>query len=119
MLGYVTELTLVIITITVSAMFVPGRLSLYSRGFALLEEDAGEGELERGLHHLHRQGLHLQRELVLGGRGAGVPPHVHVDRGQHLPVAFSLLGVGWGSVVVCSCESSVGISFDTCCIHVH
>lgn len=51
-----------------------------SRGLPLPDEDAGERELERGLHHLHRQGLQRQRQLALGGRGAGEALQVDVRR---------------------------------------
>lgn len=96
LVSYETGVNMLVLTVTLAAMFPSPLRSLrrHSRGFALLQEDAGERELERGLHHLHRQRLELQRELVLGRRGAGVTLHVHVHRGQNLPVAFSLLGVG-------------------------
>ncbi|KAJ8281808.1 hypothetical protein COCON_G00043270 [Conger conger] len=65
-----------------------------SRGLALLQEDAGQRQLQSGLQHLDGQRLQLQHQVQLGGRGAGVLFHVHTGGGQHLPLALLLLRGG-------------------------
>lgn len=60
---------------------------LDSRGLPLTQEDAGEGELERGRHHLLGQWLELELDVRLRGHGAGVLLHVDAAGGQGLPPA--------------------------------
>ena len=55
------------------------------RGFALAQEDAGEGELQRGRHHLLGEGLELELDVSLRGHGAGVLLHIDAAGGQGLP----------------------------------
>lgn len=51
------------------------------RGLSLTEEDAGEGELQRGRHHLLRQGLELEFDVRLCGHWTGVLFHVYAAGG--------------------------------------
>jgi len=55
------------------------------RGFALAQEDAGEGELQRGHHHLLGEGLEPELDVCLRGHGAGILLHVDAACGQSLP----------------------------------
>lgn len=55
------------------------------RGLSLTEEDAGEGELQRGRHHLLGQRLELELDIGLCGHGAGVLLHVYTAGSQGLP----------------------------------
>lgn len=63
------------------------RRGLDLRGLPLTQEDAGEGELERGRHHLLGQRLELELDVRLRGHGAGVLLHVDAAGGQGLPSA--------------------------------
>lgn len=62
-----------------------GVWSGHSRGLALPEEDAGEGELQGGGHHLLGQGLELELDVGLRGHGTGILLHVDAAGGQSLP----------------------------------
>lgn len=55
------------------------------RGLSLTEEDAGEGELQGGRHHLLRQGLKLEFDICLSGHWTGILFHVYTAGGQGLP----------------------------------
>lgn len=55
------------------------------RGLSLTEEDAGERELQRGRHHLLRQGLEFELDIGLCGHRTGVLLHVYTAGGQGLP----------------------------------
>lgn len=55
------------------------------RGLALPEEDAREGELQGGRHHLLGQGLELEFDVCLCGHGAGILLHVNAAGRQRLP----------------------------------
>lgn len=57
------------------------------RGLPLAQEDAGEGELQRGRHHLLGQRLELELDVRLRRHGAGVLLHVDAAGGQGLPPA--------------------------------
>lgn len=70
----------------------------YPRCFALAHEDAGQRQPQRRLHDLDRQRLQLQRQVGLGGRGAGEALQVDVGRCQNLAVALVLLKGGWTGV---------------------
>lgn len=59
-----------------------------SRGLPLAKEDAGEGELQRGWHHLLWQGLKLEFDICLCGHGTGILLHVYTAGGQSLPPAW-------------------------------
>lgn len=58
-----------------------------SRGFALPQEDAGEGELQGGCYHLFGQGFELELDVGLCGHGTGILLHVDAAGGQRLPPA--------------------------------
>lgn len=62
-----------------------------SRGFALLQEDAGQAKFETGFQHLHGRWFQLQRDVKLGRRHAGELLHVDVSGRQHLGTALRLL----------------------------
>lgn len=68
-----------------------------SRGFALLQEDAGQAEFETGLQHLRRRRLQLQRDVKLGRRHAGELLHVDVSGRQRLGTALGLLQATTGT----------------------
>lgn len=68
------------------------------RGLSLTEEDAGEGELQRGRHHLLGQGLELELDVRLRGHWTGVLLHVDAAGGQSLsPARRRLLETEAGS----------------------
>lgn len=50
-----------------------------SRGLPLTDKDAGQGQLEGGLHHFNRQRFQRQRQVDLGGRGTGKALQVDVS----------------------------------------
>lgn len=69
-------------------------MACYSRGFPFANEDAGQRQFERGLHHFDRQRLQLQRQVGLGRRGTGEALQVDVGRRQHLAMPLVLLDDG-------------------------
>lgn len=68
-----------------------GYYGMDSRGFPLSEKHTGQGELQSGLQHLDRQGLKLQRQVLLSGSGTGKLLHIHVHCSQHLTLTLCLL----------------------------